>query len=134
MQDLRFALRTLAKKPGFALVVVLVLALGIGASGTVASVARALLLRPLPYAQPQRLVMVWVRWADFPKAWLAIPEFRAFEEAGCFESLGLFTTGKVNLTGGGEPERVGSAQVSANVFAVLGVEPILGRAFTRDEV
>ena len=134
MQELRVAARTLAKQPGFTLAVVLVLALGIGASGTVASVVRALLLRPLPYAQPERLVMVWVRWADFPKAWLSIPEYRAFEQAGGFAGLGLFVTDRVNLTGSGEPERVGSAEVSANLFDVLGVKPLLGRAFTAAEV
>jgi putative ABC transport system permease protein len=134
MQDLRFALRTLAKKPGFTLVVVLVLALGIGAGGTVGSVVQALLLRPLPYAAPGRLATLWVRWANFPKTWLSVAEFRAFAEAGCFAGLGLYDPGKVNLTGNAEPERVGSAEVSANLFDVLGVKPILGRAFTDGEV
>jgi putative ABC transport system permease protein len=133
MQDLRFALRTLAKKPGFTLVVVLVLALGIGAGGAVGSVVRGLLLRPLPYATPERLAMLWVRWAGFPKTWLSVAEFRAFEDAGCFAGLGLYDPGKVNLTGNAEPERVGSAQVSVNLFDVLGVPPILGRGFTDAE-
>lgn len=133
-QDLRHALRTLAARPGFTVAAVLTLALGIGATGSVASVLRALLLRPLPYAQPDRVVMVWTRFADFPKTWVSVPEFRAYADSGAFAGLALFDPGKTNLTGGEEPERVGSAVVSANLFAVLGVEPILGRAFTAAEV
>jgi hypothetical protein len=126
-RDFRYALRTLARSPGFTAVAVLTLALGIGASGAVFGVLRALLLRPLPYAQPERLVMVWSRWSAFPKTWVSVPEFRTWAAAGCFEGLALFDPGKANLTGGGEPERIGSARVSANVFTVLGVRPLLGR-------
>jgi putative ABC transport system permease protein len=134
-RDLRYALRTLGRSPGFTAVAVLTLALGIGANGAVFSVLRALLLRPLPYAQPERLVMVWSRWSAFPKTWVSVPEYRTWAGAGCFEGLALFAPGKANLTGGGgEPERIGSAQVSANLFAVLGVRPLLGRPFTAAEV
>jgi predicted permease len=131
--DLRFAARTLAKNPGFAAAAVLTLALGIGANGAVFSVLRALLLRPLPYSHPESLVMVWSRWTAFPKTWVSVEEYRTWDEAGCFSGLALFDPGTVNLTGGGEPEQVGSARVSANLFAVLGVEPLLGRSFTVDE-
>jgi len=133
-RDFRYAVRTLAASPGFTLVAVVTLALGIGITGSVASVVRALLLRPLPYSQPERLAMVWSRWSDFPKTWVSVSEYRAYEEAGCFSGVALFAPGQSNLTGGDQPERVGSALVSANVFDVLGVKPLLGRTFTAPEV
>jgi len=136
-RDFRYAFRALARSPGFTAVAVLTLALGIGANGAVFSVLRALLLRPLPYAQPDRLVMVWSRWPAFPKTWVSLEEYRTYGEAGCFSGLALLYPETVNLTGGGggvEPERIGSARVSANLFDVLGVEPILGRTFTAAEV
>jgi putative ABC transport system permease protein len=132
--DLRYAARTLAKNPGFTAVAVLTLALGIGANGAVFSVLRALLLRPLPYAQPERLVMVWSRWSAFPKSWLSVEEYRTYAGTGCFEGLALFDPEQANLTGGAEPERIGSALVSANLFEVLGVRPLLGRSFNAAEV
>jgi putative ABC transport system permease protein len=131
--DLRYAVRTLANNPGFTAVAVLTLALGIGANGAVFSVLRALLLRPLPYSQPSRLVMVWSRWSEFPQTWVSVEEARTWADAGCFSGLALFDPGQTNLTGGGEPERVGSALISANVFEVLGVKPLLGRSFTAAE-
>ncbi len=131
--DLRYACRALAKNPGFAAAAVLTLALGIGANGAVFSVLRALLLRPLPYSQPERLVMVWSRWTAFPKTWLSVEEYRTWDESGCFAGLALFDPGTVNLTGGSEPEQVGSARVSANLFDVLGVKPLLGRTFVAEE-
>ena len=133
-RDLRHAARTLAKNSGFTAVAVLTLALGIGANGAVFSVLRALLLRPLAYARPERLVMVWSRWSNFPKSWLSVEEYRTYAGTGCFSGLALFDPGNTNLTGGAEPERIGSALVSANVFDVLGVAPILGRSFTAAEV
>ncbi|HXU33857.1 MAG TPA: ABC transporter permease [Thermoanaerobaculia bacterium] len=133
-RDLRYALRTLATSPGFTLVAVLTLALGIGVTGSVASVVRTLLLRPLPYAQPDRLTMIWSRWSSFPKTWVSVPEYRAYQEIGSFSGVALFSPGQSNLTGGETPERVGSGYVSANLFDVLGVHPILGRAFTPAEV
>jgi putative ABC transport system permease protein len=131
--DLRYAFRTLAKNPGFAAAAVLTLALGIGASGAVFSVLRALLLRPLPYRQPATLVMVWSRWPGFPKTSVSVPEARTWADAGCFAGLALFHLSKSNLTGGAEPERIGSAEVSANLFDVLGVKPLLGRSFAAAE-
>jgi putative ABC transport system permease protein len=132
--DLRYAVRSLAKNPGFTAVAVLTLALGIGANGAVFSVLRALLLRPLPYSQPERLVMVWSRWSEFPKTWVSVEEARTWAGAGCFSGVALFDPAQTNLTGGGEPERIGSALVSANAFEVLGVKPLLGRSFTAAEV
>ncbi len=134
LSDFRYAVRVLVKSPGFTLGAVLTLALGIGITGSVSSLLRTLLLRPLPYAQPETLVMVWNRWSDFPKTWLSTQEYRAYGDAGCFSGVALFQPGQANLTSGGEPERIGSALISANLFDVLGVKPILGRTFTAAEV
>lgn len=134
LSDFRYAVRVLVKSPGFTLGAVLTLALGIGITGSVSSLLRTLLLRPLPYTQPERLVMVWNRWSDFPKTWLSTQEYRAYSDAGCFSGVALFQPGQANLTSGGEPERIGSALVSANLFDVLGVKPIQGRTFTASEI
>jgi putative ABC transport system permease protein len=131
--DLRFALRNLLKRPGFAAVAIVTLAIGIGANGAVASVVRALLLRPLPYAAQDRLVSLWSSWSDFPKSWMGVEEARAWGDAGVFEGVALFGAGQSSLTGGAEPERVGSAVVSPNLFTVLGVNPKLGRTFRPEE-
>jgi len=131
--DLRFALRNLLKRPGFAAVAILTLGLGIGANGAVASVVRALLLRPLPYGAQDRLVSLWSSWSDFPKSWMGVEEARAWADAGVFDGVALFQARQASLTGGAEPERVGSAVVSPNVFTVLGVNPKLGRTFRPEE-
>ena len=133
-RDFRYAVRTLGASPGFTLVAVLTLALGIGVTGAVASVVRTLLLRPLPYAEPERLTMIWSRWDAFDKTWVSVPEYRAYEESGVFSGVALFSPGQSNLTGGETPERVGSAYVSANTFEVLGVAPLFGRTFLPAEV
>ena len=133
-RDFRYAVRTLGASPGFTLVAVLTLALGIGVTGSVASVVRTLLLRPLPYAEPERLTMIWSRWDAFDKTWVSVPEYRAYEESGVFSGVALFSPGQSNLTGGETPERVGSAYVSANTFEVLGVAPLFGRTFLPAEV
>jgi putative ABC transport system permease protein len=133
LSDVRYAIRVLFKSPGFAIGAVLTLALGIGITGSVSSLLRALLLRPLPYDQPERLVMVWNRWSDFPKTWLSTQEYRAYGDTGAFSGVALFQPGQANLTSGGEPERIGSALVSPNLFEVFGVRPIHGRTFTASE-
>ncbi len=133
LSDVRYAVRVLFKSPGFAIGAVLTLALGIGITGSVSSLLRALLLRPLPYTQPERLVMVWNRWSDFPKTWLSTQEYRAYGDTGSFSGVALFQPNQVNLTSGGEPERIGGALVSPNLFEVFGVKPIQGRTFTASE-
>jgi predicted permease len=134
LSDFRYAVRVLVKSPGFTLGAVLTLALGIGITGSISSLLRTLLLRPLPYDRPETLVMVWNRWSDFPKTWLSTQEYRAYGDAGCFSGVALFQSSQANLTSGGEPERIGSALISANLFDVLGIKPILGRTFTAAEV
>ena len=134
LQDLRYALRSLRHSPAFTVVVVLTLALGIGANVALVSVARSVVLRPLPYGEPEGVVSIWSQWAGFPKTWVSIPEYRLYRDT--FESLddvGLYYDTSANLTGNDDPERVGLAAITPNVLDVLGVDPILGRGFTPDE-
>jgi predicted permease len=134
LKDTRHALRILGKNPGFAVLAILTLGLGIGASGTMSSFVNGILLRPLPYDRPEEIVMVWSRWQDFPKTWVSLPECQLYrQEARGFADIGLFSTAAFNLTGGGEPERIAGAYVTANLFPVLGTAPLLGRTFTGEE-
>src|SRR5262245_43602919 len=136
-QDLRYGARMLLKRPGFTLVAVVTLTLGIGANTAIFSVVNAVLLRPLPYAEPERLVWLWgnVRGGT-SRASVSPPDFldyreqnRSFEQLGAFYSPGI----SVNLTGDGEPERLRGSAVNANYFDLLGVKPALGRAFVAEE-
>ncbi|HTY42271.1 MAG TPA: ABC transporter permease [Thermoanaerobaculia bacterium] len=135
LQDFRYALRGLRKSPGFAAAAILTLGLGMGATTAIFSVIRAVLLAPLPYAQPERRVMVWSRWTDFPKTWVAdgeVADYRRFVPS--FESVAAWDSDEANLTGGGaEPIRVGTAAITANTFDTLGARPLLGRGFTEEE-
>ena len=133
LQDLRYALRSLRKSPGFTLVAVLTLALGIGANTSIFSVVNAALLRPLPYPEPERLVRVFSeRDGD---AWtVSPPDFVDWrDQAGVFQHAAALNSGSdFTLTGTDTPERVPGAQVTPDFFAVLGTTPALGRAFTAD--
>src|ERR1700719_3047457 len=136
IQDLRYGLRQLRKSPGFTAIALLTLALGLGVNCALFSVVNAVLLRPLPYPNPDRLV-VFER--TFPEGFTyqtsATKFFYWREHARSFEAVSaqsLFATG-MNVTGSGEPERLKSLAVSADFFRTLGVQPTLGRAFTEDE-
>jgi putative ABC transport system permease protein len=137
--DLRYASRMLRKDAPFTLIVVLTLALGIGASTTVFSVVNAILLKPLPYPGVERVVFPWrvpppsinVGFSEIP--WGRV-EFLTFaHQSQAFEHLGAFLGAAFNLTGAGEPARFDGARVSAGFFPVLGVAPQLGRVFRPDE-
>jgi len=133
-QDLRFGARTLARNPGFACVAVLTLALGVGANAAIFSVVNAVLLRPLPWGEPDRAVMIWSRWTAFDKTWVSDGEVNGYrKESNTLADVAAWDDGQVNLTGDGEPERVAYAGVTANLFSVLGVSPIKGRVFTPAE-
>src|SRR5438132_11334828 len=133
-QDLRFGVRALARNPAFAAVAVLTLALGIGANAAIFSVVNAVLLRPLPWSDPDRAVMIWSRWTAFDKTWVAEGEVLDYRRrARAFADVAAWSDGQINITGSGEPQRVPYAQVTANTFAVLGATPIVGRAFTATE-
>jgi putative ABC transport system permease protein len=136
MTDLRYALRQLAKSPGFTVVAVLTLALAIGATTAVFSLINALLVRPLPYQKPSQLVLIWERFATMglERIPVSAPEYLDLEKQ--FQSstgLAAFTFERFNLGGGDVPERVSGAVVSPSLFPLLGVEPIKGRTFAREE-
>ena len=134
LADVRFACRGLRRSPGFAAAAILTLALGMGATTAIFSVIRAVLMSPLPYAQPERRVMVWSRWKDFPKTWVAVGEVADYRRAiPSFASVAAWEIDQANLTGGADPVRVGVAGVTANTFETLGARPQLGRGFTEAE-
>ena len=138
MQDLRFAVRQMAKKPGFAAVVVLTMALGIGANAAIFSVLDAVLLRPLPYSNPERLIKVWTRFtgigAPNDQNWVSAPEFRDFQQLNSsFSDLAAIGSGSINLGVKGSPQRVVGASVSPSLFPMLGAQTLLGRTFLPEE-
>ena len=136
MNDLRYALRQLAKAPGFTVVAVLTLALGIGANTAVFSFINALLVRPLPYQQPSQLVLIWERFATMglERIPVSAPEYLDLEkELQSTTGLAAFNYRTFNLSGGDVPERISGAIVSPSLFPLLGVEPVKGRTFAREE-
>jgi predicted permease len=135
-QDVRFGLRILAKSPGFTAVAVLSLALGIGANTAIFSLVDAVLLRPLPFKQPDRLVMVWedASFAGFPRNTPAPANYADWKSQNeTFEDMAATATGDYSLTGDDEPEKVEATAVTANFFDVLGISPSIGRFFLPDE-
>ncbi|MGH9753314.1 MAG: ABC transporter permease [Blastocatellia bacterium] len=134
IQDLRFGLRMLLKNPGFAFVAVLTLALGIGANSAIFSVVNAVLLRPLPYQDPDRLVMVSYYRAVMLNDFALAAEFLEWrDQAKSFEQIAAYRFDTADLTGSDEPERLAAGFVSADLFTTLGVTPALGRSFTPTE-
>jgi putative ABC transport system permease protein len=136
MQDIRFAARMLRKSPGFALIAILTLALGIGANTAIFSVVDAVLLKPLPYPQPDRIAAVWGTHSKMGETSRAIsfPDFRDLQEQNhVFEHIAVYTDDTTSLTGTGEPLHLFAEKVSADMFSVLGIQPILGRAFLPGE-
>jgi putative ABC transport system permease protein len=136
LSDVRFTLRALARRPGFALVAVLTLAVGIGANTAVYSIAEAVLLRPLPFREPERLVLVWEKNVIRDRTRNVVNPGNYLEwrdRNRVFESLAAFSSFNMNLSGGEEPARVETGGVTANFFATLGVSPALGRAFLADD-
>jgi len=133
--DLRQSLRQLGRSPAFTLTAVAILALGIGANSSLYSIIQAVLLRPLPYPDPQRLVSVSATVDRQPGAPVSPPDFVDWQsQSRSFESLAAMFEGRpVNLTGIDEPERISVARVSAGFFDVMGVRPLYGRVFSREE-
>jgi len=137
LSDLRFALRGLRRQPGFTAVALVALALGIGANTAIFSIVNGVLLRPLPYPQPDRLVQIWrdLRLQGGPaQEWGSPPVFFEWQaETDVFERVAAVTDWGPTLTGEDEPERLTGALVSRDYFDVLGVRPAIGRTFTADE-
>lgn len=136
LRDMRYGFRMLAKKPSFTAVAVLALTLGIGANSAIFSVVNTVLLKPLPFKDPDRLMMVWEdnTKLGFPKDTPAPANFADWrDQNGVFESMAAIATQTFNLTGVGEPEKLEGQRVSASFFPLLGVEPSLGRLFTDEE-
>ena len=135
--DLKYGMRLMRRSPGFVVAAILTIALGIGATTAMFSVVYGVLLQPLPYGEPERLVNIWTTAPKrgLPRAYVGMAnvyDYRArnhvFEEIAALRAVANF-----NLIGEGEPERLFAARVSANLFPVLRVSPLLGRTFTEEE-
>ncbi len=136
-QDVRYCLRTLRKNPGFTAVVILTLALGIGANTAVFSLVDSILLRPLPFPRPEQLVRVvdHARGAGVRDIGMSLPELNDLRErAGAFADVSAIWPVDANVTGAAHPERVELLAVSPNYFAMLGARPRLGRVFGSEDV
>src|SRR5437016_8789102 len=133
--DLRSGLRMLRRSPGFALIVIAVLAVGVGANAAVSCVVDAVLLRSLPLRDPERVVMLWEKnpalggsiGERVPAAYTNFLD--RTRQAAQFEAIGGFEDANFNLTSGSEPERIEGARASANIFTLFGVQPALGTSF-----
>ncbi len=135
-RDLRHALRLMRRRPGFSAVVVITLALGIGANTAIFSLIDAVLLRPLPYKDPGRLAMLWMDDPvhDDHEGRVSLPDFKDWKkQSRTFEDMTLYVGQTFLLGSDGPPERMRSARVAANFFPLLGVQPELGRAFSEEE-
>ncbi len=136
IQDLRYGVRILLKQPGFTLVAVITLALGIGANTAIFSLVNSILLRPLPFRDPDRIVRLIQASPKLglPTWGVSQAGYAAYREQNrSFESIAIYTTTATNLTGAGEPERLPMATVTADFFKVFGVNPLLGRTFVEGE-
>jgi hypothetical protein len=132
MSDIRYALRNVVKRPVYSLIVVAILAIGIGATTAVFSLVDGVLLKPLPYRDPERLAFMWTKlaWVGVPRAWVAGPHVPLLAgEAQSLESIAALRTTSTQLTGSGEPLMIRMGRTTANLFDVLGVRPALGRPF-----
>ena len=133
-QDVRYGLRVLLKSPGFTAIAVLTLALGIGANTALFSVVNGVLLSPLPYPEPDRLLAVYASTPSFDESSISYPNFLDWHKDNhSFSALGAFRPDDYNLTGAGEPERLHGHQISAEFFSALGISPILGRDILPEE-
>ncbi len=136
LHDLRYALRMLRKSPGFTTVALAVLTIGIGANVAIFSVVNTVLLRPLPYHDPARLVMIWesLPGIGFGQVGTATGEYLDYRDHNrVFSGIAGYKNDTANLTGSGQPERIHITRASANLFSVLGVQPMMGRSYSAEE-
>ena len=135
MTDLRYAFRMLLKSPGFSLIAILTLALGIGANSAIFSVIDTVLLRPLPFPQPNELAMLWSAPNDgADRETNSFPDYEDFrEQAKSFQSLAAYVEASTVLNTSGDPIELQGLAATSDIFSVLGVSPMLGRAYARAE-
>ena len=136
IQDVRFAMRMFRRRPAFMLSILTVLGFGIGSSTTIFSVVDGVLLKPLPYRDPENLVRIFGVWHHGSSEGISAPHFRESRSAGgVFESIAAAasTTPLVSLTAAGDPEQIVTRSISAGFFSTLGVQPLLGREFRPEE-
>ena len=136
IRDLRYALRALAKNPGFSIAAILSLAIGIGANTSIFSITSALLLRPLPYKDADRLVILWNRspGLNITQDWFSTAQYFDIKNGHSgFEDVAIAFGTNDNLTGNGDPERIGTIRISSNLLPMLGYRAAMGRLFIADE-
>src|SRR3984893_8172072 len=137
LQDCRYAVRMLARNPGFTLIAVLALALGIGANSAIFSLVNAVILKPLPYQKPEQLVQLWMRFTNIgipnDQNWVSAPEFVDLQQNQSLSHLAATSSNSFNINIAGTPERIDSAVVSTSFFPLLGVQAQLGRVFLPEE-
>ncbi len=137
LQELKFAIRALLKTPGFTAVALITVALAIAANTAVFSLVNALLIKPLPFKDPQKLVLLFEKFSamGLDQIPVSVPEYLDYEkQLTSYEGVGAFTYSNFNLTGGDMPERIQGAVLTPSVFQVLGVQPIKGRLFNAEEM
>src|ERR1044072_6762692 len=133
-QDIRYGARMLVKNPGVTIIVIIALALGIGANTAIFSVVNTVLIRPLPYEESDRLGFFNEKSPVLDEMSISYPNFLDWREHNqTFEKMGVYNRASYNLTGAGEAERIITGQVSADLFSVVRVNPLYGRVFTNDE-
>lgn len=133
-REFRLAFRALRKQPGFTAIAVLTIALGVGANSAIFTVVDAVMLRPLPFRDADRVVVISERTPQFPTLSLSAENYRdVCREARSLQACGAFRNFTANMSGGSEPERVPAKMLSANMLPILGVSPVLGRGFSSDE-
>src|SRR6516225_3381532 len=134
LQDLRYGVRQLLRSPGFTVIAMITLALGVGANAAIFSFVNAVLLKPLPYPHPEQIVSVWEKNPGVGSNPISTLNFRDWQQQNrCFQFLSAIAWDKVTLTGSGRPEELNVHRVSASYFKVLGVEAALGRTFDASE-
>ncbi|HEU4713068.1 MAG TPA: ABC transporter permease [Pyrinomonadaceae bacterium] len=135
IRDLRYGLRTFLKRPGFVVIAVATLALGIGASTVIFTVVDAALIRGLPYKEPNRLVHLWEKTSkqEFSKREFSYPDYQDYQQNNVFEGIAGYTGGNALLSGSGETESIPAPRATANFFSVLGVDALVGRTFQQGE-
>jgi putative ABC transport system permease protein len=137
LQDVRYAWRILLRSPGFTIVAILSLALGIGATTAIFSVVDAVILKPLPYPQPEQLVQLWMRFTGIgipnDQNWVSAPEFMDLQQNKSFSQIAAIDDRSYNVNVSGVPERIESAVVSPSFFPLFGVQAQHGRVFLPEE-